>query len=522
MGLLRDDLLAHADDVRETHISWVFLSGGDVYKVKKPVALGFLDFSSLEARRLACEAEVTLNRRIEPDVYLGVVPVTRDASGNHNIGGADEIVDHAVHMRRLADADRLDVRLERGTLTDATLARLAARIARFHERADTDARIASFGSVDAIRINVEENFAQTRESVLGHVSESEAAEIEEWQLRFLEERAALFQERRRTGHVRDCHGDLRLEQIYETDAGDVHVLDCIEFNERFRYGDTCSDVAFLSMDLASRGRTDLAERFLALYARESNDFDLYPLVDFYESYRAFVRAKVATMLAADTGAPDATRKRAASEARRHFLLSVAAKRRPLLPPRVIAVGGLIASGKSTIADALSSELGAPVVETDRTRKHMVGARPTDKLYDGAFRGAYDPAFTVRVYDEVYRRAGRVLESGRPVVLDASFRTPKMRDRAKQLALTRGVPFTMIECTTPLETSRARLVERARRGPSVSDGRLEIFDDFVASYAPVAEGELAEGEHVTVRTDRPVSECLRELRSRLPTWDGLAG
>jgi predicted kinase len=273
------------------------------------------------------------------------------------------------------------------------------------------------------------------------------------------------------------------------------------------------------MDLAHRGRVDLAERFLALYARESNDFDLYPLVDFYESYRAYVRAKVSTMLAADAGAALPVRERAKRAARRYFLLALAAPRKPVLPPRVIAVGGVIATGKSTVADRLSSVIGAPVVETDRTRKHMLGARPTEKLYEGTWSGAYDPAFTEEVYDEVYRRASRVLASGRTVILDASFRSPSMRARARSLAAEHRVPFVFVECVAPRDACLARLAERAK-GESVSDGRAEIFDAFVARFEPVTRNELTPGEHVVLDTSGPLDRTLAELADTLPTWEGL--
>jgi aminoglycoside phosphotransferase family enzyme/predicted kinase len=517
---LAADLGEGADEVRQTHISWVFLTGDEVFKVKKPVDFGFLDFSDLAHRRTACEAEVTLNRELSPDVYLGLVPVTLGNDGVHRLDGDGEIVDWAVHMRRLPDADRLDQRLARGALDDAGIAQLAVEIARFHEHARADETTGRFGDTEVIRKNVVENFAQTQDTVLSHVTRAEAEEIESWQLGFLDRRGDLFAERVKNGRVRDGHGDLRLEQIYLDEAGKVRILDRIEFNERFRFGDVCSDVAFLSMDLAFRGRVDLAERFLALYARDSNDFDLFPLVDFYESYRAYVRAKIASMTAADEGVDAATRERVADEARRYYLLALAVEHEAIIPPRVVAVGGIIASGKSTIADRLSAMLGAPVVETDRTRKHMLGARPTEKVHEGSWSGAYDPAFTEQVYDEVYRRAAQVLASGRPVILDASFRSPEMRARAHRLAMEHGVPFEHVECVCDRETCLARLAERAKH-ESVSDGRVEIFDDFVAKYrSPDDEERTSFAGHVRLDTTKPLEESLETLREHFPTWDGL--
>lgn len=518
---LRDDLARGADEVHETHISWVFLVGDEVFKVKKPVGLGFLDFRSQEARREACEAEVRLNARLCPEVYLGVVSVVRNAAGSHRLLRPDDairsderVVDHAVHMRRLAAADRLDQRLARGTLADEHLRRLAERLASFHEACATDSSIARFGLPEAIALNVRENFDQTRESVRDHLSDAEAAEIERWQLAFLERRAPLFHARASADRVRDGHGDLRLEQIYATDEGEPSILDCIEFNERFRYGDVYADIAFFSMDLALSGRVDLAERFLAHYARASQDYDGYALVDFYESYRAFVRGKVSSMLAADEGASPALRDAARKKARRSYLLALAMERRSLIPPSVIAVGGVLGSGKTTLSDALSAIVGGPAIQTDRTRKHLLGVMATERIHEAPWEGAYDASFTARVYDEVFRRASVVLRSGRPVVLDASFRERALRQRAQTLALEHGVPFHFVECVCPLELCRERLVERAKTR-SVSDGRIEIFDEFVASWEP-ADGLEAMVYH-RADTSRPVVDVLADLRQALPAW-----
>lgn len=513
MGSIRRDLADWAQELRETHISLVFLRGSDVYKVKKPVSLGFLDFSSIDRRRAACDAEVELNRRLAPDVYLDVVPVTRDASGAHTIAGDGEIVDWAVHMRRLPDEQRADERLAAERLSVEDVDRLAEHVAAFHAEAASDADIARFGAPEAIARNVRQNFEQTRDTVRDHIRPEEAAEIERWQTDFLAENEALFGARIEQGHVRDGHGDLRLEHVY-LEGADIRIIDCIEFNERFRYADVCADIAFTSMDLAWHGRVDLAERLLSIYARRRNDYDLYALVDFYESYRAHVRAKVASMLAADPEADAAVRARADREARRYYRLALAAERPSLIPPMVLAIGGIIASGKSTIADRLSLSMGGPSINTDWVRKLMAGATPTTKLYEGAWSGAYDPAFTERVYREVDRSARVVVRSGRPVILDASFRSGSTRQDARRLAQELGVPFRFVECRADPELCRQRLRERAL-GESVSDGRLEIFDSFLAKWEPVTE--LPAGEHIVLDTAQPLDANLGHLRNQLPTW-----
>ncbi len=517
MSRLQDDLQlpsAYADpcpgtvDLRETHISWVFLTDAEVYKVKKPVELGFLDFRSLEHRRVACEAEVRLNARLAPDVYLGVVPVCRGRDGLHRIGGEGELVDWAVRMRRLPDDVRADHLLLRHALGGSEIDAIASRLSDFHARADVR------WEPEAVTTNLDENFRQMGDSIARYVRREEGDEIERWQRAFWETRTDLFAQRAAKGRVRDGHGDLRLEHVYLEPTGRMTILDCIEFNERFRCVDVCSDVAFLSMDLAWHGSVDLAERLLAAYAREANDFDLYALIDFYEGYRAYVRGKICHFLARDANASFETRDRAACDARRYFLLALSTDRRALLGPAVIAVGGLIASGKSTVATAIGQAMSAPVIDADRTRKYMVGVAASEPIHEGAWDGAYDPAFTERVYGEVLRRAAVVLASGRPVVLDASFRSAPMRHAARELASAHGVPFRFIECQASEDVRRMRLTEREHTR-IVSDGRLAIADAFAAAFEPVVE--LSRGEHLVIDSTRPAWEIIAKLRSKLDTW-----
>lgn len=498
----------------ETHISWVFLTEEDAFKVKKPVELGFLDFRTLEQRRVACEAEVRLNARLAPHVYKGVVPVRRGPDGRLRIGFAGEIVDWAVHMVRLPDAWRAVDRLRKGELTGESVDGVSARLAAFHAAARCDEETSRYGAPEAVAKSVEENFRQMGSEVLRHVDQAAANEIEAFQRGFLRERSELLAARVASRRVRDGHGDLRLEHVYLDDRGGITIIDCIEFNDRFRYGDVCADVAFLAMDLAYEGRVDLAERLVARYARDADDFDLYPVLDFYESYRAVVRAKVSMMLAADESAGAEVRARADAAARRFLVLASAAPRRPLIPPMVVAVAGVIASGKSTVADAMGAAMGAPVVDADRTRKHLAGVAHATSIHDKAWSGAYELAFTHVVYAEVRRRADVVLASGRPVVIDASFRSAAERRAVEQLARDHAVPFLLVECRASKETCRARLRVR-EAAPGVSDGRLAVFEDFCASFEPVVE--LPAGEHVVVDTERALAENLLRLRPRIAAW-----
>jgi aminoglycoside phosphotransferase family enzyme/predicted kinase len=507
MEALTRDLVEQGMELRETHISLVFLSEHTVYKVKKPVQLGFLDFSTLALRHQFCETELTLNRRLAPHVYRGVLPITRDAAGVHRLGGSAEPVEWAVEMRRLPDCDAADQRLRAGRLAATELRRLAERLASFHAAARCDAETAHYGSLQCIETNLQENFDQTRETALHVLDQAAFDAIEHWQRTFLREQAARLQSRVAQGRIRDGHGDLRLEHCYLDDAGGVEIIDCIEFNQRFRYGDVCADIAFLAMDLCLQERQDLSELFLAYYAQASGDFDLYGVVDFYESYRAFVRGKVNSMLEADAGIAPELRSHAAAEARKYYLLAEACTRPALEPPQLYAIGGGIASGKSSVAEQLALRVHAPVLEADHARKRLAGVAALAPLPDAAFAGHYTPAATQAVYAELLRCAELVLSSGRPVIIAASFRERSQRAALLELARRSGVRFGFIECAAPAAVCRARLVERSR-GPSVSDGRLELFDAFAASFEPITE--LAPEQHVRLDTSGSLAETLQQL------------
>jgi uncharacterized protein len=518
---LRRRLEAEGWESEETHISVVLLGPGEVFKVKKPVSLGFLDFSTLERRRSACEAEVELNRRLAPDVYLGVVPTT-EVDGEWRLGVAGVAVEWAVHMRRMPRDARADSMLAAGELTAARLEPVARRLAEFHAGCRSDRETARLGGLAAVERNVRENFRQSAPFLLRYLQPAQAAQVREWQLEFLRERRELFERRAAAGKVRDGHGDLRLEHLYlEGEERDhVVVLDCIEFNERFRYADVCADLAFLAMDLAWHRRVDLAEGLLARYAEAADDFDLYALVDFYESYRAFVRGKVLGLTAGGAGS-HALVERLHGEARRYFRLATAAERRPLLGPRLIAVGGVLATGKSTVARGLGRELACPVIGADPTRKHMLGLDPTEHRDDAAFRGAYSPAMSARVYSEMLRRAEVVLRSGRSAVVDASFRGRTDRGAARELAARLGLPFLFVECHAPrAEIERRLRARRAEGATSVSDGRLEILDQFLARWEEV--GEEVAGSAVRVDTTASPEDVLARLLAGLPRWPGGEG
>ena len=485
-----------------THISWVFLTDREVWKLKRPVDYGFVNYTTLERRRRCCEDEVRLNRRLAPDVYLGVVPVRLGPRG-HSFGEDGAIVDYAVRMRRLADERSAEALLRRGALTPEHLARLAERLARFFVDA---AEAPEAGAIEVIRENVAENFAQVEPFVGRLVSRDTFDAVRAWQLGVLERESGRFRRRVERGRIRDGHGDLRLEHVYFEDGRPI-VIDCVEFNERLRSGDAAGDIAFLAMELTARSRADLAELLLAAFALESDDHDLYGVVDFYAGYRAWVRGKVAAILAADPSTPPEKAARKTEEARSLFGLARAyAETRPGASP-VVAVGGLIGSGKSTLAEALGRASGVPVISSDRIRKALAGVPATER----APERAYSEAFSARTFDELFRRAGVVLDSGRGVILDATFRERALRRRARDLARRHGRRFLFVETVCDEATLRDRLRRRAA-GPSISDAGEALLERMRAEFEPVTE--LGGGEHIRVDTTAPPEAAVRAVLGSL--------
>ena len=485
-----------------THGSWVFLTDTEAWKIKRPVDYGFMDFTTLDKRRHFCAEEVRLNRRLAADVYLGVEPVRRDGQG-HSLARGGEVVDYAVRMRRLPDEASALAMARAGLLGHAHLETLARRLVRFYAEA---APAPEYGSPSTVRANIRQNFSQVEPFVGRYVDAATFRAVRAWQEGLLSSRAGIFEARAAAGRIRDGHGDLRLEHVY-FEGAEALIIDCIDFNPALRCCDAASDAAFLAMDLDHENRPDLAAFFLARFAQQSNDYDLYTVVDLYLGYRAWVRGKVACLVAADPSTPGPKVLRKAEEARTHFALALAYTRPCFEPPWVLAIGGNIGSGKSTLADALARGIGFPVISSDATRKHLAGVDPAEPGGDDL----YTPEFSRRTFAEFFRRAHVVLDSGRGVILDATFRSSALRLRARELARRHGRPFLFIETRCDESTIRERLRRRAR-GPSVSDAGEDLLERLGREFEPVSE--IGPAEHAIVDTRRPVEELAQRIRARV--------
>ncbi len=493
----------------QTHVSAIFLAGEHVYKIKKPVNFGFLDFTTLEKRRHFCEEEVRLNRRLSPEVYLGVVAI-RLREGRVELGeGPGEIVEYAVLMKKLPSACMMDRRLSEGKVTPELLQKIAAKVAQFHDHAASSAEIASFGGVEVIRTNVEENFAQTEKYVGVSLSEKEFSEIRDQTRIFLEARLPLFAKRIADGRIRDCHGDLHLQHICLDD--NILIFDCIEFNQRFRYGDVAADIAFLLMDLDFHGCPQLSADLAAEYLSISKDWPLYLLLNFYKTYRAYVRGKVISFRLDDPAISDREKAAAREESQRYFRLASSYAKKMNRPVLVVTCG-LMGTGKSTTARALADALGWTWLRSDEVRKELARIPAQERRYEPFHQGIYAPEFSERTYLALFERARHLLQGGSSVILDASFKKEKDRAAARDLAGELSSDFLLIECTCEEEKIRERLERRAAKKHEPSDGRWEIFQEQKGDFERI-EG-MDPRFFLSLNTRFPLDSCLKTVFQHL--------
>ncbi len=492
---------AGAVEVVQTHISYVFLAGGYAYKIKKPLNLGFLDYSTLEQRRRMCEEEVRLNRRLCDGVYLGVLAVTRRTDGAHQFGGAGEPVEYAVRMRRIHDDNTMPHLLESRGLARGHLASLAAKVASFHRDAQRGSHIAAFGRVPAVRLNWDENFEQTAPYIGRTISAAQFGDVREYVDRYLDEHGDLIEERADAGCVRDGHGDMRADSVVFGPGGAVCVMDCIEFNERLRFGDIASDVAFLAMDLEFRGFRREADEFVSLYIGSLGADETLPAaLNFYRIYRAFVRGKVDSMQTNAAEVPAAQRAQAGDRARRYFQMAHASATRSF-PQAVIMTAGLSGTGKSFIARALAGRTGAVLLSSDVIRRERTDAAALAPSRPGS--GAYAAEQRDLVYREMVERARRHIALQRSVVLDATFLAGRHRELVRDLVRSTGVPLLVTHVVAPEDVVRARLT--ARVAGDTSDARWRTYVAQRELFEPL--DDVMAAQLVTLDSTDPLDELV---------------
>ena len=493
-------------EIVQTHISFIFIAGDEVYKVKKAVDFGFLDFTSLERRKFYCEEELRLNRRLAPETYLGVVAISEDDAGALHLGETGGIVDYAIRMKKLPRERMLGRLLAEGKVEPAVMDAIAGKLAEFHRQAETGGRIDEIGGLGTVRRNHEENFAQTEDYIGVTIPRGSYEFIRAYAADFLARQAPLFRRRAAEHRIRDCHGDLHLEHICVADG--IVIFDCIEFNERFRFGDAAAEVAFLAMDLDFNGYEGWAEAFVEAYCRHAADPEVRTLLNFYRCYYAYVRGKVVGFKIHDRAIGEKERQEARETAARYFDLALTYAARPELPVLVL-LAGLTGTGKSLLAQGLARRLGAEVVRTDVLRKELLSIPPAERRPDAFGQGIYSDQITDRTYSRALEIASAHLTKGRSAVIDASYKRREERLRAAEKANKLGTDFFLVECVCPEETVKGRLENR--RGDA-SDGRWEIFLAQKADFDPVTE--IPAASHIVIDTAQDPDACMADVLRRI--------
>lgn len=474
-------------EVRETHSAVVFLVGDRAYKIKKPVDLGFLDFSTRSKRLHACERELELNRRIAPDVYLGLGSLT---------GVDGEQAEPVLTMRRMPAGRRLAHLVRAGSDVSGELRRLAAIVARFHEQAERSPRIAQYGGLDGVARRWADNVAGMRPYVGARIDPAIYEDVQVLVGRYLDGRERLFDRRMSGGCVVDGHGDLLAEDIFCLSDG-IRILDCIDFDDELRYLDRIDDVACLAMDLERLGSANDARTFLDAYRRESGDLAPASLVHHYIGYRAFMRAKVACLPgAAENGAQQVP-----------ALLGLAHRHLNEGRVQLVLVGGTPGTGKTTTAEAVGRELGWTVLSSDRVRKELCGVSPRTPMGADLDSGLYSREWTERTYAELASRAERCLELGESVIVEATWSDPVRRDSMRALAQRTTADLMSFRCVLPDELADARIAARH----SVSDADAVIAARIRQRFAGWPEA-------VTVDSVQPIGSAVALVLHRLRPWE----
>lgn len=486
-GMCRADAYPHRVDkveLRETHISWVFLTGEYAYKVKKPVSLGFLDFSTLERRKRFCREEIRLNRRFAPDLYLDVVPITGTTSEPH-CGGTGEAIEYAVRMRQFSEVGLFSKLIAGGDLLPGHIDDLAREVGRFHRSISTVIPKATLGSPVEIECEAIDNISALRD--VSDALQPTITALESWTRSSFESLRPTFEQRRAAGFVRECHGDLHLGNIV-LNNNHVTLFDGIEFNEAFRWIDVMSDVAFVVMDLADRGRPDLSWRFLNAYLEVTGDYAGLKVTPWYLVYRSLVRAKVALIRSRQQDVPPDERAHRLRQVAEYTQLAARYSRSS--HPGILITHGLSGSGKTTGTTGLLESIGAVRIRSDVERKRLAGLTAHQSSQSALGAGIYSPEATNSLYHHLRTLAAEIVAAGFPVIVDATFLMREQRTMFRELAATLDVPFRIIPFSADPATLRQRVSERAARGSDASEATAVVLERQLETCEPLNEDELS--------------------------------
>jgi aminoglycoside phosphotransferase family enzyme/predicted kinase len=513
-GLLRPAAYPHTviEPIRlvETHVSWVLLTGELAYKVKKPLRLSFLDYSTLARRRALCEEEVRLNQRHAPDMYLGVSVIAGPAEAPR-VDGRGSPLEYAVRMRQFNSGDELGALLAANAVTMTEMARLGADIAHLHQHAAPALHDDDYGHPDTVRRVTLDNFAELRRlpecvNEPGTLERLEAGVTEEFG-----NRQQLMLGRRDAGQVRECHGDLHCGNVVRW-RGRLTPFDGIEFDPALRFIDVVNDIAFLTMDLAERGRPDLRHAALQAWCESTGDFAGLPLLPYYECYRALVRAKVAALGALHAPTPSEARDAAVATCRRY--LGWAMHRLGPRRPALLLTCGLSGSGKTWLARVVAPEFSALHVRSDVERKRLAGLAPHEDSRSEPDGGIYTLEFNARTYERLERCAVAALAGGESVIVDAAFLRRAERLRFLDLAATADARAVILHCQAPQAILRQRVADRHAARSDASEAGVDLLARQPSYWEGFDERELAQVIEVDTSAARAAEDALGDLRARL--------
>jgi len=505
-SLLKPDVYDHpVTDIEliETHISWVILTGAYAYKIKKPIDLGFLDFSTLEKRHFCCNEELRLNSRLAAAIYLEVVAIsgTREQPVLHGTG---ESVEYAIKMVQFPQQAQLDNMLANGELEKHHMDAIADLVAGFHTNTGVAAEDSNFGDPEHVYQPVEENFTQIRQHLHTSKYDEQLDALEDWSQEKFSSLKPVFEQRKHDGYIRECHGDMHLRNLVWFN-GEPLAFDCLEFNPALRWIDTLSEVAFLVMDLQDRNQPELAQRFLNAYLERSGDYPGMRVFHFYLAYRALVRAKVDAIRTGQHGIPVAEKHEAEEEF--HDYLKLARSYTRLSKPKLIITRGMSASGKSTLTQPILELMGAIRIRSDVERKRLFGIQADADSAAGIDKGIYSVEAGIRTYEKLLLLTDALLEAGITVIVDAAFLKYEQRRPFRELALKKQIPFIIVEFSAAAETLRQRIKARTH---DVSDADLSVLEHQLATAQPVHESELASQIEIDTEAEFDVAATVDEI------------
>ncbi|HKT32274.1 MAG TPA: AAA family ATPase [Gammaproteobacteria bacterium] len=492
-------------EVVETHASWVLLTGEHAYKIKKPVNLGFLDYSTLAKRHAACAEELRLSRALAPELYLEVVPITGSVQAPV-MNGAGTPIEYALHMREFDRGLQLDELLAAGRLGERDMDSVADYVATFHRSAARSDPQGPYGSPAALQAAVQDNFATLGPLLTGHYA-AQLVDLQAWSAAEYERCHELMESRRAQGWIRECHGDLHLANLARY-GGRLLAFDRIEFDPSLRWLDVLNDAAFLVMDLLARGRRDLAYRFLNGYLQHTGDYRGLPLLRYYLVYRALVRAKVVLLKARQAGAGFGS---VPAEAERYLALAGALVEPT--QPRLVLMHGLSGSGKTWLSERLMTRLPAIRLRSDIERKRLHGLKPLARSGSAPGAHLYDVDTTAETYHELLALAEIGLAAGYHVIVDAVFLLRWQRRLFRELAARRAWPWVIIECRTPEILLRERLETRGAAANDASEAGLAVLDYQLRSRETL---DRREREHVIVVDNRAAPD-FDAVGARVLNW-----